>query len=140
MLISEIENQSITDACTRSNALSFYRNTKSNPRFRGIQYAVVSALLALTLTGCNHVAVKANGLHGSFEVTNNGTDKISVIDNTMYLFPKKIDTGDRYKVEFVPDSGAFIGQTCAITGGSAGDGSGVMVSGGVTVSIDCDGT
>jgi len=139
MLTGKMKNESIMDALTYSNASSFYRNSKFNSRTRGLLYIALIALLAITLTGCNHVAVKANGLLGSFEVTNNGTDKLSIVDNTTYLFPKKIDDGDRYKVEFVPGSGAFIGQECVLSGGSAGDGSGVMVSGGVTVLINCHG-
>lgn len=116
------------------NTFLFHNKTRTYPQLKHFRAVALTALLTFTLAGCNNVGVEVSGAIGTFKVTNNGADEMLIIEDGLYAFPKSLDEGDSYDVEVVPSSDTSEGHQCIVS-----DGSGIMVSGGVTVLVNCHG-
>ncbi len=85
------------------------------------------------------IVVEVSGAIGTFTLTNNGGDDLFIDDNGTYTFSSQLDNGSSYAVEVVEGSDTGQGHICEVSGGSNGDGSGVINYPGVTIYVDCVG-
>ncbi len=112
----------------------------STEKLKRIRIFLIAAILPLILTGCEGIAVVAQvkGATGTLELTNNGTGKIVVIEDGLYVMKDKLHDGYRYRVEVVPGSDTGQGHQCVVTGGSNNDGSGRITNGqSVLIMVNC---
>ena len=118
------------------------KESRSTLKSKNIQYCIIFIISIFLLVGCKgpYVTAEVSGSIGTFKLTNNGTDEITILDNGLHLFPDSLSDGAPYKVEVVPRSDTSEGQLCAVTDGSNGDGSGRIINNqSVTVLVDCVG-
>lgn len=87
------------------------------------------------------VRVTVTGAIGSFTLTNNGGDDLFIPDNGVFTFDTLLDDGAPYNVEVLDGSDTSQGHLCDVmSGGSNGDGSGVINGADVTdIQVSCVG-
>ena len=81
------------------------------------------------------------GAIGTFTLTNNGGDDLFILDNGDFTFDTLLNDGASYSVEILEGSDTSQGHLCEVlTGGSNGDGSGVINAADVTdIQVICVG-
>lgn len=115
----------------------------TNIQSKGILYSMVLLSSVFILTACDHefgVSGNVSGAVGTVKLTNNGADEVFMGDNGLFIFEKTLEDGDSYDVNVVPGSDTSQGQLCSVTGGSNGDGSGIINGAHVTdIMVTCVG-
>ena len=82
-----------------------------------------------------NVGVNLTGLSSGTVILKNGSDSLPLNTNGSFNFPTPLASGDTYAVSVLiqPPS-----QTCSVSGGDNGNGSGTVTSGNVTsISVNC---
>ncbi len=82
-----------------------------------------------------------SGAIGTFTLTNNGGDDLFILDNGGFTFDSLLNDGASYEVDILDGSDTSQGHLCAVqSGGSNGDGSGVINGADVTdIQVSCVG-
>ncbi len=127
---NEVLMDAYAEVCNRKNL-----KTKYEFFLQSICILFFIFLSMFTFAGCNHeftISGNVSGAIGTLKLTNNGTDEIVINDNGLFIFPKTLTDGESYRVEVVDGSDTSQGHTCAVTGGSNGDGSGTINNASVT--------
>ena len=116
---------------------------ETHTKSRNIIYYIMLLSSVFILTACNHdfgVSGNISGAVGSLKLTNNGSEEVFIGDNGLFIFVETLEDGESYDVDVVPGSDTSQGQLCAVTGGSNGDGSGVIDGDHVTdIMVTCVG-
>lgn len=96
---------------------------------------------ALPSGGPYSVGGTVTGAIGTFTLTNNGGDNLLIEDNGAFVFDTLLPDGASYNVEILDGSDTSQGHLCTVvSGGSNGDGSGVIDGADVTdIIVNCVG-